>query len=241
MATCYIDSRHFIRVPPFYVFLFCNLPKNTLFQIGFYLAFSFVVSQNRCKDADCIAQALLGEEGSIFKFYSYNVIGVPILLFSSVSSLLSITMAQFSLYKSKHEFDLNIFGKACYFLCSLGLTFSKLAGQIFYIMALQALVLNSDVPENIKALAYLITYLTIIILHNLKESFINLWMAAKNDSGSYLSVKFVPTATNTNMFSEKWRFNPGKKCCKFCSSDNWLRCRPCHFYRASIDEFSVKL
>ena len=91
-----------------------------------------------------------------------------------------------SLYKSKHEFDLNIFGKACYFLCSLGLTFSKLAGQIFYIMALQALVLNSDVPENIKALAYLITYLIIIILHNLKESFINLWMAAKNDSGSYL-------------------------------------------------------
>ena len=157
-----------------------------MFQIGFYLAFSFVVSQNRWKDADCIAQALLGKEGSIFKFYSYNVIGVPILLFSSVSSLLSITMTQFSLYKSKHEFDLNIFGKACYFLCSLGLTFSKLAGQIFYIMALQALVLNSDVPENIKALAYLMTYLIIIILHNLKESFINLWMAAKNDSGSYL-------------------------------------------------------
>ena len=69
--------------------------KITLFQIGFYLAFSFVVSQNRWKDADCIAQALLGKEGSIFKFYSYNVIGVPILLFSSVSSLLSITMTQF--------------------------------------------------------------------------------------------------------------------------------------------------
>ena len=188
-----------------------SIPIVILFQIGFYLAFSFVVSQNRWKDADCIAQALLGEEGSIFKFYTYNVIGVPILLFSSISSLLSITMAQFSLYKSKHEFDLNIFGKACYFLCSLGLTFSKLAGQIFYIMALQALVLNSDVPEYIKALAYLITYLIIIILHNLKESFINLWMAAKNDSGSYLSVKFVPTATNTNMFSEKWRFNPRKK------------------------------
>ena len=150
-------------------------------------------------------------------------------------------ISHLSLYKSKHEFDLNIFGKACYFLCSLGLTFSKLAGQIFYIMALQALVLNSDVPENIKALAYLITYLIIIILHNLKESFINLWMAAENDSGSYLSVKFVPTATNTNMFSEKWRFNPGKKCCKFCSSDNWLRCGSCHFYMASIDEFSVEL
>ena len=50
-------------------------------------------------------------------------------------------------------------------------------------------------------------------------------MATKNDSGSYLSVKFVPTATNTNMFSEKWRFNPRKKGCKCCSSDNWLRKR----------------
>ena len=122
----------------------------TLFQIGFYLAFSFVVSQNRWKDADCIAQALLGKEGSIFKFYSYNVIGVPILLFSSASSLLSITMAQFRceifgfflLSFPQNERKIYYFCSVCIFFQGIVFTFQILNDRIHNYVVFFDIIVN---------------------------------------------------------------------------------------------------
>merc|ERR1719219_2055319 len=142
-------------------------------------------------------------------------------------------MAQFSLYKSKHEFDLNIGGTVCYFFCTLCLTFAKLAGQVFIVMAIQAFFLNSKVlSEGLKSLFFILTYMYIILVHNFKESVINLWMAGKKDSGPYLSVKFVTTTTNTNMFMEKWRFDPEKNPSKCCN-------KSCPSFGARRDTYSV--
>ena len=81
-------------------------------QVGFYLAFSFIVGQyEEYEKVDCIAKALLGSEESIFTIKVFTWYGIPRLAFSAIMSLISITFAQVSLYKTRHEFDMSILGQ----------------------------------------------------------------------------------------------------------------------------------
>ena len=62
----------------------------------------------------------------IFTIYSTNWHGMPRLVFSALMSLISITMAQVSVYRVRHEFDMSITGRIFYALSTLIATFVKM-------------------------------------------------------------------------------------------------------------------
>ena len=183
-------------------------------QIGFYLAFSFIISQ-KWGQTECIAQTIIGHELGIFKFDNYNFLGVPVLLFSSITSLLSVTFAQCNLYQSKHEFDMSLLGKLLYFFSSLGVAFCKISAQVMFVMALNAWTLSQiDMSPGLEWALILMPHIIIHISHNIKELFINYWTAKPNSNspggGYYLESKML-VATGRRYCMEQWRFLPGQE------------------------------
>ena len=98
-------------------------------QMAFYFAFSYVVGKE-FENVNCMTKSLLGSDEGIFTIYSTQWHGMPRLVFSALMSLVSISMAQVSVYKSRHEFDMNVLGKICYTLSTFLATFVKLSIHI---------------------------------------------------------------------------------------------------------------
>ena len=61
-------------------------------------------------------KTLLEENSSLFTMEEKGWHGMSVLGFSAFMSLISITMAQFSVYTTRHEFDMTLSGKAIYIL-----------------------------------------------------------------------------------------------------------------------------
>ena len=94
----------------------------------FYFAFSYFVGQDEYQSMDCIAQALLGGDSYIFtaRVKSWKTFYLmPELAFSATTSLISITMAQYNFYVTRHEFDTTIMGKFFYLVSSFLATLVK--------------------------------------------------------------------------------------------------------------------
>ena len=81
---------------------------------------------------DCIGQALLEKERGILTFKATGWHGIPLLAFSAMMSLVSITLAQFNVYKTRHEFEMTIFGKFFYLSSALLAAFVKIAVHVMY-------------------------------------------------------------------------------------------------------------
>ena len=179
-------------------------------QVGYYLAFSFVASLPKWDKVDCIAEASVGSKLHIFKFETYAWHGLPVLAVSAVTSVLSITMAQYSMYQSKHEFDMAFLGKVLYFLGSLGTVTAKLSSQIMFVMSLNAWVMSKDLNPNLELALIILPHIFTHQFHNIKEIFINFKSAKpQKKSGPYLSLKFL-TTTARRYALEKWRFSVPK-------------------------------
>ena len=176
-------------------------------QVGYYLAFSFVASLPQWNNVDCIAKAVIGSELHIFKFETYSWHGLPILAVSAITSVLSITMAQYSMYQSKHEFDMAILGKVLYFLGSLGAVIAKLSAQVIFVMSLNAWAMSKDLNPNLELLLIVLPHLSIHVFHNIKDLFINFKTTKPHEkSGPYLSIKFL-TTTARKYTLQRWRFS----------------------------------
>ena len=67
-------------------------------QMAFYFAFSYIVGKE-LESVDCMTKSLLKDNEGIFTIYSTDWHGMPPLIFSASMSLISITMAQMSVYK----------------------------------------------------------------------------------------------------------------------------------------------
>ena len=79
-------------------------------------------------------------------------------------------------------------------------------------MAFYALVLEQNFGYWREFLLLSIPTFSILVLHNIKDFFINFWRSDKGENSGYkLETKFLPTAANT--VAESWRFlsNPKKK------------------------------
>ena len=176
-------------------------------QVGYYLAFSFVASLPQWDKVDCIAKAIIGSELHIFKFETYAWHGLPILAVSAITSVFSITMAKYSMYQSKHEFDMAILGKVLYFLGSLGAVIAKLSSQVIFVMSLNAWAMSKDLNPNLELLLIVLPHVSIHVFHNIKDFFINYKTTKPHEkSGPYLSIKFLTTTTRQYTL-QRWRFS----------------------------------
>jgi len=179
-------------------------------QVGFYLAFSFIISQKGWKNTEIIAEKIIGGQMHFFKFNVYGWHGIPVLLFSSITSLLSITFAQCNLYKTTHEFDMGILGQILYLFGSLGVVFSKLSAQVMFVMALNSWTLSQDLSPGLEVALLIMPHLLINVLHDSKEIFINYKMATPHETsgkgGYFLTLKFL-TTTGRRYPEDRWRWN----------------------------------
>ena len=94
--------------------------------MAFYLVFSYIVGKEY-ENVNCMTKSLLGSDEGIFTIHSTQWHGMPRLVFSALMSLVSISLAQVSAYKSRHEFDMNFLGETCYTLSTFLATFVKLS------------------------------------------------------------------------------------------------------------------
>ena len=193
-------SEHRIRNIFKIVEAFSESLASSRIQISFYLAFAFVIGQTeKYKYLDCIAQTLLNQDKSIFTIYERGWHGMPILAFSALMSLISISTAQFSVYTTRHEFDTTILGKIVYLLSALLGTFVKLSVHVMFFTVI--LIPYMD-PENTYPgfLVFTLPQAAVYYLQLQVISCVDWWMANGKDCGYSLQLQtgFIwPTTSNT--------------------------------------------
>ena len=83
-------------------------------QLSFYFAFSLIVSLPKWTTADCIIKNVLPDDFGLFTAEVKDWHGMSIIAFSSTMSVISISMAQYSMYRTRHNYELAFFGKLVY-------------------------------------------------------------------------------------------------------------------------------
>ena len=90
-------------------------------QLSFYFAFSLIVSQKDWKKADCMIKNVFDDGNGYFTISLDKLsldfttwFGLPILLASSIMSVISISMAQFSMYRTRHNYEMSFLGRISY-------------------------------------------------------------------------------------------------------------------------------
>ena len=175
-------------------------------QLAFYFAFSYFVGQEEYQSMDCIAQALLGNDSYIFtyKVKSWKTLYLmPELAFSALISLISISMAQYNVYMTRHEFDTTLMGKFTYMTSTILATLVKLATHtIFHTIILIRIIdpQNADVLLE-SFLSFIPTF--IVWMFNMQVgSLLDWWMTSNKTSGYCLRIHngyIWPTTTNPSM------------------------------------------
>ena len=168
-------------------------------QLSYYFAFAFYIGQSeKYGYLDCIASAILEENRSIFVFAEKGWHGMSVLGFSLMMSLVSITTAQFSLYTTKHEFDITLKGKAIYSLSALFGIFARLGGQILFFTTLQIAFFD---PEKSYSYVLMFSVPTFVVFYIQRyiRSYVDFWLIDDEISGySLLGDGYVwPTTSNT--------------------------------------------
>ena len=100
----------------------------------------------------------------IFTFKTPGWHGMPVLAFSAMMSLISITFAQFNMYKTRHEFDMTKLGKLLYLSSALLLVFAKLCGQIMIFTAVYTWILSKEMNPYLELFILQLPFLIIQIL-----------------------------------------------------------------------------
>ena len=120
--------------------------------------------------------------------------------FSAFMSLVSISLAQVSVYKTRHEFDMNFFGNVCYTLSTFLATFVKLTiHTICYTTVLIASIdpTRSDVQFSLFASQLL------VFVFQLQIMFIVDWAMVKEGGSGYClnvnSAYIWPTSANLSI------------------------------------------
>ena len=169
-------------------------------QLSYYLALCIVFSQKTWDFSSCIAENVIGEDTKVFLKFN------KIMIISPLAGLLSLTLAQYHLYKKKHEFDVGFKGSILYLFASLFAILSKLSCQILFTTVFYALAITTIESDEywLRWIYFSIPNILIDILHTMKERVIN-----KSNDGYYLSLKFLPTTTAMNEQIEHWRFAEG--------------------------------
>ena len=96
---------------------------------------------------------------SIFTLKVFAWYGIPRLAFSAIMSLISITLAQVSLYKTRHGFDMTFLGQVSYTASTLIATFVKLSFHvifyaIFLIYAIDQEIRTSSMASSCRTLKF---------------------------------------------------------------------------------------
>ena len=152
-------------------------------QLSYYFAFAFYIGQSeKYGYLDCIASAILEENRSIFVFAEKGWHGMSALGFSLVMSLVSITTAQFSLYTTKHEFDITLTGKAIYSLSALFGIFARLGGQILFFTTLQIAFFDPEKPYSY-VLMFSVPTLVVFYIPRYIRSYVDFWLIGDEISG----------------------------------------------------------
>ena len=174
-------------------------------QLSFYFAFSLIVSQPKWEMADCIMKEALPQDTGLFTFNVQGWHYMPILLFSSLSSVLAITMAQFNFYKTRHEYEMTVVGKVCYIFSTLFLVIAKLSGQVLMTVGFYCLVLSSNYGNVAQFFLLAVPLILTHYIYNLKNYVINIICASKYDSGYKLDSKFLPTTARLGIEMDKFK------------------------------------
>ena len=171
--------------------------------LSFYFAFSYLVSTTKWAKADCIAKSILKDHQSIVTFGVYGWHNMPPLLFSSLTSILSITTAKILSYQIKHEYDMSMLGKLLYGLSVLCMVVAQLSCEIFLTSSLYVFVLDWNLghwPTTL--LILLFNYFINALPNNFKEFLVGYWRTQSKYAGYPLNLSYLPT-TQPQIYAEK--------------------------------------
>ena len=174
-------------------------------QMAFYLAFSYIVGKE-FENVNCMTKSLLGSDKGLFTIYISQWHGMPRLVFSSVMSLVSISLAQVSVYKTRHEFDMNILGKTCYTFSTILATFVKLS---IHTISYAAVLIESIDPKRSDVQIGLFVSQLLVFFFQLQIMFIVDWIMAEEGSSGYclnVNSAFIwPTSANLSIEPQRLR------------------------------------
>ena len=174
-------------------------------QMAFYFAFSYIVGKEY-ENVNCMTKSLLGSDEGIFTIDSTQWHGMPRLVFSALMSLVSISLAQVSVYKTRHEFDMNILGKICYTLSTFLATFVKLS--IHTISYATVLIASIDPKRSDVQFGLFVSQLLVFVFQ-LQIMFIVDWVMAKEGGAGYclnVNSAFIwPTSANLSTERQRLR------------------------------------
>ena len=152
---------------------------------------------------------ILKDSSEIFTFKKVGWHGIPVLAFSALMSLISITLAQFKLYTTRHGYDMSIMGKTFYLISTLIATYVKLGSQIMLYTVYIIAVMDTT---NTGTQFFVLQLPNIIILYLQFQtiSVINWWTASSKvpDSGYSLAAnigKIWPTTSNLSNETKRLR------------------------------------